>query len=459
MKTDTGQLVGTVQYMAPEQFGDGPDDLDGRADVYSLGVLLYELVGGVLPYEVRKKKMHEAARIVCEHIPTPLKSLDRAIPRPVSLIAERCLEKNRRDRYQSAGALAADIERFLDGRPISQSMRGWVARTRNTVQNVTRSRPARISIAAALVLVAIGGTVLVDRAYRKPPGETPITPTRAEAAAPLGAGQATAANPERGPPSATPATNTGRDPIAQQPRTQNQSWIVGSWLGEIAGNVWSLEFRADGSFIERVSGRQIDTGTWQFVPEKLVEARSSLGITLMCRTVAGLLEVTRKTSSGVFNSTHTFRRAEPEATQPVGRTRREELLAVAEESASASTAHDLPRLLDLMSQESPDRELFISQCRKEWAQSGLHYRVDGLEVLDRPDWEFPYAVAMVTLTIRDLTQDRNTRPPLPDDPLSHKMQLRTRVPTTRCEWLFKNEDGAWKVVANLTEPEAVGRAN
>jgi serine/threonine protein kinase len=448
MKTDTGQLVGTVQYMSPEQFGDGPDDLDGRADVYSLGVVLYELVGGVLPYEVRKKKMHEAARIVCEQIPTPLKALERTIPRPVSLIAERSLQKNRRDRYQSAGALASDIERYLDGRPISQSMRGRVARMRNTAQHLTRGRAARITIAAAMVLAAIGGTLLVDRAYRKTPGGTPGTPAQP------GAGQATAADPDSAKPSAGSATRTGLEPN-NQPRTQNQPWIVGSWLGEIAGNAWSLEFQANGKFTERVSGNDIDNGTWQMMPGNLAEARSGRGTSLMCQPVDGLLEVTRESNSGIFNSTHVFRRVKPESADPAQGTLRQDLLAVAEEAASASTAHDLPRLLNLMSREIPNRDLFVSQCRKEWALTGLHYRLDGLEVLDRPDWEFPYAVAMVTLTIRDLSQDRDTRPPLPDDPLSHKMQLRTRVPTTRCEWLFKHEDEAWKIVANLTEPEAV----
>jgi hypothetical protein len=138
-----------------------------------------------------------------------------------------------------------------------------------------------------------------------------------------------------------------------------------------------------------------------------------------------------------------------------GKSSRDELTAVAEESVAASTAHDMQRLLATMSDEAPDREPFVSQCRKEWDLAGLHYRLDGLEVLDDPEWRFPYAVAVVTLTIRDLSPDRDTRPPLPDDPLSHRMQLRTRVPTTRCEWLFKYERGRWTIVANLTEPEAV----
>lgn len=118
IKTDTGQMIGTVQYMSPEQFGDNPDDLNCRADVYSLGVVLYELISGVPPYSVRKKALHEASRVVCEEVPTPLRSLDKTVPRDVSAIVERCLQKNRRHRYHSAGELAAEIGSFLAGKPV-----------------------------------------------------------------------------------------------------------------------------------------------------------------------------------------------------------------------------------------------------------------------------------------------------------------------------------------------------
>ena len=139
MKTDTGQLVGTVQYMSPEQFGSDPDDLDGRADVYSLGVVLYELLAGVAPYELGKKRIHEAARVVCEQPATPLRNHNKSLPRDVCAITERCLEKDRRDRYHSAGDLAGDVGRFLAGEPLAGDrtlwpgvrwLKGWLPRTR-----------------------------------------------------------------------------------------------------------------------------------------------------------------------------------------------------------------------------------------------------------------------------------------------------------------------------------------
>jgi len=118
MKTDSGNLVGTAQYMCPEQFGPRPDELDPRADVYSLGVVLYEVLVGALPYDFHRKGLHEIARLVCEESPAPLRSQGKAIPRDVAAIVYRCLEKSRGDRYHSAGDLAADIRRYLAGEPV-----------------------------------------------------------------------------------------------------------------------------------------------------------------------------------------------------------------------------------------------------------------------------------------------------------------------------------------------------
>jgi serine/threonine protein kinase len=155
MKTDTGQLIGTVQYMSPEQFGPDPDDLDGRADVYSLGVVLYELLSGLPPYSVKKKALHEASRVVCEEIPAPLRSIQKSFPRDVSAIAERCLQKDRRHRYHTAGELAADLGRFLDGKPVKAQPKGmldWLWRRGQLSKPISRR--------ARLVLI-FGGILAV----------------------------------------------------------------------------------------------------------------------------------------------------------------------------------------------------------------------------------------------------------------------------------------------------------
>jgi serine/threonine protein kinase len=126
MKTDTGQVVGTVQYMSPEQFGENPDDLDARVDVYSLGVVLYEMLAGVPPYDVKKKGIHEAARIVCEKTPDVLHAKNTEIPEAISGVVHRCLQKDRTKRYFTAGELVEDVQRVLDGQPVSPAAaRSW----------------------------------------------------------------------------------------------------------------------------------------------------------------------------------------------------------------------------------------------------------------------------------------------------------------------------------------------
>lgn len=119
VQTDIGQLVGTVPYMSPEQVSGDPDELDARSDVYALGVVAFEVLTGRLPYDLSRRLLPEAIRIIREEEPTHLSVIDRTFRGDVETIIAKALEKDRRRRYSSADALASDIRRYLRDEPIT----------------------------------------------------------------------------------------------------------------------------------------------------------------------------------------------------------------------------------------------------------------------------------------------------------------------------------------------------
>ncbi|MFG0329343.1 MAG: tetratricopeptide repeat protein [Phycisphaerales bacterium] len=118
MQTNLGQLVGTVQYMSPEQCAGDPHDLDIRSDVYSLGVTLYEVLTNRPPYDLRDASVVQATRRITDaEAPRP-SSIDRSLRGDIETIVMKALEKSRDRRYQSAAALGDDIRRYLRHEPI-----------------------------------------------------------------------------------------------------------------------------------------------------------------------------------------------------------------------------------------------------------------------------------------------------------------------------------------------------
>jgi eukaryotic-like serine/threonine-protein kinase len=117
--TAVGQLIGTLAYMSPEQVVGDQQQVDTRSDVYALGVVLYELLAGKLPYDLTSRSLPEAARLIRDHEPTRLSTINRVFRGDVETIVSKALEKDRDRRYQSASELAEDVRRYLAGEPIA----------------------------------------------------------------------------------------------------------------------------------------------------------------------------------------------------------------------------------------------------------------------------------------------------------------------------------------------------
>ncbi len=118
-QTDLGQLVGTLAYMSPEQVAGDPGALDIRSDVYALGVILYELLAGRLPYNVNQKPLPEVVQVIREEEPAHLSSIHRSYRGDIETIVAKALEKDKARRYASAADLAGDIRRYLADEPIT----------------------------------------------------------------------------------------------------------------------------------------------------------------------------------------------------------------------------------------------------------------------------------------------------------------------------------------------------
>lgn len=146
----SGQLLGTLQYMSPEQFTSGPDQVTARSDVYSLGVVLYELLTGKTPHQLADKPIHEIARLITQEPPRPIRRLDKRLPLDIAAVAATCVDQEPRRRYATAGELAADVAQHLRGEPV-------LARPRSLAETIciTVRRHRREILPTALAVVAI----------------------------------------------------------------------------------------------------------------------------------------------------------------------------------------------------------------------------------------------------------------------------------------------------------------
>ena len=156
--THSGDIVGTVRYMAPERF---TGKCDARSDVYALGLTFYELLALRPAYSAADR--HELMRRVMSEEPERLRKIVPNVPRDLETIVEKAIAREPAGRYPSAAALAEDLQRFLTDRPIkarrvSAAEQAW---------RWTRRNPVVTSLAAGLLLALLGGLVAVSWQWRQ----------------------------------------------------------------------------------------------------------------------------------------------------------------------------------------------------------------------------------------------------------------------------------------------------
>lgn len=156
--TTTGQVMGTPSYMPPEQATGRTGEIGPAADVYSLGATLYCLLTGRPPFQA--SSLVETIRQVLDLPPVPPHRLNSEIPRDLETICLKCLRKEPENRYRSAGELADDLGRFVNGEPILARPVGALERGLKWVQRrpLTATLSA-LSILGAFALVAAGVSI------------------------------------------------------------------------------------------------------------------------------------------------------------------------------------------------------------------------------------------------------------------------------------------------------------
>jgi len=187
--TEQGQLLGTPEYMSPEQAEMAYEQVDTRSDIYSLGVVLYELLAGVPPFDTKRLReggIGHIQQVICEEEPrtpsarltslgdkakavaqsrrTQIITLTRRLHRELEWIPMKAMRKDRTRRYRSASELADDIQNYLNGTPLIAGPESAVYRTRKFVRKHAGSVAMVALVAVAIVIGLVASILLGCRA-------------------------------------------------------------------------------------------------------------------------------------------------------------------------------------------------------------------------------------------------------------------------------------------------------
>ncbi len=162
--TQTGAILGTASYMAPEQVSPQLGPVGARSDVYSLGAVLYELLTGRAPLEAADS--FDTLRRVVSEDPVAPSTIDSRVPRDLESVCLKCLEKSPANRYESAAAVGRELRRYLEGKPVAARRvtsveRAWRWCRRNPAPT------AALVLLCCLVAAVTIALALLGRAYER----------------------------------------------------------------------------------------------------------------------------------------------------------------------------------------------------------------------------------------------------------------------------------------------------
>lgn len=178
--TLAGDMLGTPQYMSPEQARDHRLQVDVRSDVFSLGVVLHELVSGSIPYSEELQSTLSLLGAVSrgEIVPRERDMNDHALPVDLVEIVKKSLKTDPEERYESPAALARDIENFMQYRPVEARAAGRVY----ALGRMVRRHPLATALVGLLMVVILGATAASTLLYRRAEEEARIARVQAETA-------------------------------------------------------------------------------------------------------------------------------------------------------------------------------------------------------------------------------------------------------------------------------------